>query len=200
MEATNHWYAYLLAPLLVETKDRSAYQRLCRQSLDQFADVTGDVAYNVALLNLLGPDSSTELPIVHALLDRSLASVATGRSNPYYLSVKALADYRSGHHAQVVRQLESLLDDLSTGQIKAGRFVRVQAYAVLAMAHHSLGHLSEAREALNQARTVAPTKTQIPPNGDYGSWHEWLTLQIHLREASSMIEGTSAKAAVPSSP
>jgi tetratricopeptide (TPR) repeat protein len=188
LEPTNHWHAYLLAPLLLETKDVPAYQSLCRQSLVHFVDTGGDTASQVALMNLLGPDSSADLSIVHALADRAM-STAGKRGNAYYIATKALAELRSHEPARAIERLEALLADLAAGRLQGGRFIRVQSSAILAMAHHAQGHAAEARQALNQARTVAPTKIQTPPNGDYGPWHEWLILQLHLREATSLIEG-----------
>ncbi len=188
LEPTNHWHAYLLAPLLLETKDVPTYQSLCRQSLVHFADTGGDTASQVALMNLLGPDSTADLGIVHALANRAM-SAAGKRGNSYYVATKALAELRSHEPARAVERLEALLADLAAARLQGGRFIRVQSTAILAMAHHALGHVAEARQALNQARTVAPTKIQAPPNGDYGVWHEWLILQLHLREAESLIEG-----------
>ena len=73
--------------------------------------------------------------------------------------------------------------------MQGGRFVQVQARAVLAMAHQALGHSEEARTALVRAQDVFPAKIATPANGDYGvAWHEWLILQIHLREARALIE------------
>jgi hypothetical protein len=58
------------------------------------------------------------------------------------------------------------------------------------MAEQALGHGEAARTALARALDVAPDKIETPTNGDYGAgWYEWLILQIHLREARTLIEG-----------
>ena len=193
MEPTNHWNGFLLAPLLLETKDAAAYKALCSRSLVQFKDAKGDSAAQVALMNLLGPDSTTNLNTVHAIIDRAMATAPTQGTNAYYVAIKALAELRSHEPARAVERLQNLLEDLAAGRLQGGRYLRVQAHAVLAMAHHELGHAPEARQALTLARTIAPAKIQSPPNGDYGVWHEWLLLQLHLREAASLVEGTTGQ-------
>lgn len=196
LEPTNHWYAYLLAPLLLETKDDAAYQALCSRSLVQCKDADGDTAAQVALMNLLRPDGTTNLNTVHAIIDRAMDTAATQGTNAYHIAIKALAELRSREPARAVVRLQNLLEDMAAGRLQGGRYLRVQAHAVLAMAHHAMGHAPEARQALTLARTIAPSKIQLPPNGDYGVWHEWLFLQLHLREAASLIEGATAQ--VPS--
>ncbi len=193
LEPTNHWYAYLLAPLLLESKDAAAYQALCSRSLVQFKDADGESAAQVALMNLLSPGKIEDLTLVHALIDRAIMTAATQGTNAYYVAIKALAELRSHEPARAVERLQNLLEDLAAGRLQGGRYLRVQAHAVLAMAHHALSHAPEARQALTLARTVATSKIQPPPNGDYGVWHEWLFLQLLLREATSLIEGATGQ-------
>ena len=196
LEPTNHWYAYLLAPLLLETKEAAAYQALCSRSLVQFAGADADTAAQVALMNLLSADRTNDLAPVHAIIDHAMDTAARHGTNAYYVAIKALAELRSHEPARAVERLQNLLEDLAANRLQGGRYLRVQAQTVLALAHHALGHAPEARQALTLARTIAPAKIQIPPNGDYGVWHEWLFLQLHLREAASLIEGATGQ--VPS--
>lgn len=187
-DPANHWNAYLLAPLLIETQDTNGYRELAHQCVSQFKDANGDVAAQIAFVALMGQAEIGDLPAAHTLIDRAMS--ATPRSgNPYYPAIKALAELRSGKPAQARERLDKLLEDVATGRLQAGRFVRIQAHAVLAMALQAAGHVLEARKALNLARTVAPSKFQTPPDGDYGSWNEWLILNIHLREATLMVAG-----------
>jgi serine/threonine protein kinase/Tfp pilus assembly protein PilF len=186
-----HWYAMLLGPLLIETGDRSAYEALCRRCVTQFAGTSnGDVAVRIAQTCLLAPGSQEVLAAAETLVDSALAA-PNYKGKVYAAGPKALAEYRSGRPAEAIARLEQLLKELGSGQAKAGRFVSVQAHAVLAMSHHSLDHREEARAALFRALTVAPPKTAIPSDGNYGVWHEWLTLQINIREAQALIEATN---------
>jgi tetratricopeptide (TPR) repeat protein len=187
-----HWYATLLAPLLVESGNRKAYDAFCRDCLARFAGATNhDVAVRMALACLLAPSKDTDLPAANRLLDSALSDPKYG-GKVYAAGPKALAEYRGGRPADAIVRLEELLEGLANGKWQTGRFVPVQAHAIRAMAHEALGHHDKAREALARARDVAPGKIATPTNGDYGgSWHEWLMLHIYLREARTLIEGAS---------
>jgi tetratricopeptide (TPR) repeat protein len=186
-----HWYAMLLGPLFIETGDRFAYEALCRRCVAQFAGTSnGDVAVRIAQTCLLAPGSEEFVAAAEKLVDSALAAPKY-KGKVWAVGPKALAEYRSGRPAEAIERLEQLLKELASGQAKAGRFASVQANAVLAMAHHSLNHHDEARAALSRALTVAPPKIAVPANGDYGSWHEWLTLHINIREARALIEATN---------
>jgi serine/threonine protein kinase/Tfp pilus assembly protein PilF len=183
----NTWSAFLLAVTQVESNDRLAYRSLCQEMLQRYETSQGETAYMIALLALLTADSGANAETVNELMERALLAIG---SNPNYVALKALAECRASQAAAAVDRLEALLNDLANRRIQGGRFNQVQIHAILAIAHHSLGHPKEARLALEQARTVAPVKIEVPANGDYGSrWQEWLILQCHLRQATALIEG-----------
>jgi tetratricopeptide (TPR) repeat protein len=185
-----HWYAMVLGPLLLETGDRTAYDALCRHCVAQFAGTSnGDVAVRMALTCLLAPTTPDIVVAAEKLLDSALAAPEY-KGKVWAAVPKALAEYRSGRPADAIVRLEQLLKDLEAGKAKTGRFVPIQAHTTLALAHHSLGQHDRAREALDRALTFAPAKIAVPVNGDYGAWHEWLTLHIHIREARALIEAT----------
>ena len=197
LEPANHWYSLWLAPLLVESGDPAAYEAFCRRCLAQFAGATHpDIATRMAQACLLAPSAEADLPAVEKLLGSAMAYPGYA-SLGYATALKALAEYRSGRPADAIRRSVELIAQVSDEKLKAGRFVKIQARAVLAMAEHALGHREAARTALDRALDVAPDKIETPKNGDYGpGWYEWLILQIHLREARTLIEGND-KAAKP---
>jgi serine/threonine protein kinase/Tfp pilus assembly protein PilF len=186
-----HWYAMLLGPLLVETGDRSAYEALCHRCVSQFGGTSNaEVAIRIAQTCLLAPGSNDVIAAAEMLVDSALAAPKYN-GKAYGVGPKALAEYRSGRPAEAVARLEQLLKELAGGQVKAGRFVSVQANATLAMAHQSLGHYDAAHAALSRALTVAPPKIAVPTDGNYGTWHEWLILQINIREARTLLASTN---------
>jgi tetratricopeptide (TPR) repeat protein len=189
LDPTDHWNAYLLAPLLVETGDRKTYEDLCRKCLTQFAGTANhDIATRMTLACLLAPERSVDLTAADRLIDSALSDRRYS-GLIYAIPPKALVELRSGRPTEAVVRLEELLAQLATGKLQAGRFVLVEAHALLALAHHALGHGPEARAELARAHEVAPAKIATPTNGDYGAaWHEWLMLQIYLREAKERIE------------
>jgi hypothetical protein len=190
LEPAEHWRALWLAPLLVESGDPAAYEAFCRRCLAQFAGATHpDIATRIAQACLLAPSAGADLPAVEKLLDSAMAYPGYA-SLAYATALKALVEYRTGRPADATTRSVELIAQLSDGKLKAGRFVNIQAHAVLAMAEHALGHREAARTALDRALDVAPAKIQTPTNGDYGpGWYDWLILQIHLREARTLIEG-----------
>ena len=114
-----------------------------------------------------------------------------------------MAEYRSGRPVEAAARLEDLLKNLAARKPPPGGFLLVQAHTVLAMARHALGRHDEARTALDRAMKVAPALIATPADGDYGgTWHEWLMLHIHLREARLLIESSPGPAsdAVPPKP
>jgi serine/threonine-protein kinase len=189
LDPTDYWNAYLLAPLLVETGDRTAYAALCRKCLTQFAGTASpEIATRMTLACALASSQSTDLTAADKLIESALSAPGyTGLA--YAIPPKALLELRSGRPGEAAARLQELLAQLATGKLQAGRFVLVEAHTFLAMAHQALGHRQEARAELSRALEVAPAKIATPARGDYGTaWHEWLMLQIHLREAKELIE------------
>ena len=190
LDPGEHWNALLLAPLIVESGDQAAYDAFCRKSLAQFAGASHpDIAVRIGQACLLAPSAGADLPAVDRLLDSALAYPGYA-SLAYAISLKALAELRSGRPADAAARLDGLLRQLASGKLQGGRFVQIQTHAVQAMALHASGHDEEARTALARALDVAPAKIATPAKGDYGgAWHEWLMLHIHLREARTCLEG-----------
>ena len=190
LDPTDHWNALLLGPLIAESGDQAAYDAFCLKCFAQFGGTTHpDIATRMGQACLLAPSEGTDLTILHKLLDSALSHPGYA-SLSYAIPMKALAEYRSGRPADATARLDEFFAQLESGKVTGGRFVKIQAYAVQAMAHHALGHAQEARLAFARALNVAPAKIATPTNGDYGGgWYEWLMLQIHLREARGLIDG-----------
>src|SRR5262249_773471 len=136
------------------------------------------------------------------------------------------------------KQLDPAIDDawvhhiLALAYYRAGRFDEALAHAnksnteeawlarnsnwpILPMAHHRLGHATEARKWLEQANRelhersplarsidvaiVFPLHESNPPIGlkywqEQGSWHDWLIFQHLLTEANTLILGHRGEA------
>jgi tetratricopeptide (TPR) repeat protein len=199
---SEYWYAHVLGPLVAHAGDLAAYEKHCRRCLAQFGDTTNvDIAARMGQACLWAPVDPSILEGAGRLLDFALASPKyAGR--PYAIASRALLDYRANRPTEAILRLEELLRDIEAKRSRPGRFVPVQAHTVLSLAHQALGEEDQARAAYAQALAVAPAKIATPTNGDYGTWHEWLGLHVHLREARTRLERSSpvTNSPAPSSP
>jgi tetratricopeptide (TPR) repeat protein/predicted Ser/Thr protein kinase len=191
-DPANDAFVSLLAPLMIEAGNPEAYAAFCRDWLQKFGETQNpDAARAIALACLLVPVKDLDNEKIRALARLPLAALKEG-GTPYAVPVAALADYRGGHAGDAVTRLEELIQRISQGKFRRSRMVDVQTRAVLAMAVHELGDDKTAHKWLKEALEIAPAKIEIPSNGDYsGSWPEWLVLNLHLREAQSLLSASN---------
>jgi hypothetical protein len=66
----------------------------------------------------------------------------------------------------------------------------VEAYMVLAMAHHRLGFAGYAHDALTTGLGIA---ARLPSSGndlkDWNAWNDWVIAQALMREATELVNG-----------
>src|SRR5262249_38512506 len=101
----------------------------------------------------------------------------------YAVLARALTEYRAGRPAGAAEWLKRYApreEDMSCG---------IQAFAVLAMAHHRLGNADEARAALTAAAAVRAARMPDPANGRPfdADWHDWLMAEALYREAEALL-------------
>jgi tetratricopeptide (TPR) repeat protein len=193
LEPDNQNRAHTLAPLLVMTHDRSAYEELCQRMLTTFAD-TADafIADRVAKDSLLLPSRLVDLRVIDRLADTAIMvgnqasrfSDYHRLSMPYFQICKALSEYRQGHFAPAVEWVQK---SLQNPQVNS----QAQAYPMLAMAQWQLGQKDAARATLMEAeKSVA----RLFPgrNNDEGVWFPWIFGRIWLDEATALIESRAA--------
>jgi tetratricopeptide (TPR) repeat protein len=166
---------------------------------------SGDGAgYRLACLNFTKVFAGSTLNAHRELIVRSLAlsktpvidsaelaklgeSVVGPNRHSYDVYVSALAQLRSGHHAQAV--------DLFRESVKSGAKspagIHRAGYAPLAIGLFQLGRTDEAEESLRSADETLEEWTvaisQLPADKFPIDWKDWLEFRIYLREARMLI-------------
>src|SRR5262249_905063 len=100
---------------------------------------------------------------------------------------KGLADYRSGRYPEAIRRMDQFPPDANGIHHDAIKF------AVLAMAHHRLGHADDAEAARARAKAIL-AKMPDPARGqpfDRVSWYDWLQARVLCREAEDLMKKES---------
>jgi tetratricopeptide (TPR) repeat protein len=194
-QPTEQYRYHTLAPLLVITGDRPAYEQLCRKMLPMFADTVNPyVAERVAKDCLLLPGVGVNLQLVNKLADKSVTLESGNDPMPYSQGAKALSEYRQGHFVEAINWAKK---PLTSSEI----YAQSHAYAILAMANLQLGQKDEARVKLAKGKTLAQT---ILPGRDAnkigGAWVAWLFSQIQLDEATALIQPAAPAENLPGKP
>src|SRR5262249_27861439 len=128
---------YILCALLVLAGDTEGYRKCRTKMFRKFADLNDpDVDWRLARAYVIAPGGGADPAIGLPLIERAV------RSNPngaWYLHVLGLAQYRAGHFAETIKQLNHSIEvDRVWTDLTAVNWI------VLAMAHHQLGHADEA--------------------------------------------------------
>ena len=185
-----------LAPLLVITQNRTAYEQLCQRMVSTFGQ-TADafVADRVAKDCLLLPSTAVDLRLLDDLADTAV-KVGQDASRyseyhricmPNFQTCKALAEYRQGHFADAVEWVKKAIQNAPVN-------AQAEAYPILAMAQWQVGEKEAARASL--AKANASVARVLPErNNEIGIWFTWIFGHTWLEEATALIE--SGRAAEP---
>jgi eukaryotic-like serine/threonine-protein kinase len=182
-EPAEHYHYHMLAPLLVATGNRPAYEQLCRKLLATFSLTLNPYwAQRVATDCLLLPNPHVDLRLVDGLAE---TAVSRGRGEtealPYFQVCKAMSSYRLARYADAVTWAEKALDT-------SPAYASAHACAVLAMAHWQLGRPEDARGLLAKGEALVPHIT--PERGVErfgGAWVARLIARIALDEAAALV-------------
>jgi serine/threonine protein kinase/lipoprotein NlpI len=189
-EITLRWYQHALLRRAVG--DEEGCRRAGRAMRERFAGtLEGRFLEETLRASLLVPDPAANLSELIELA-REAATSRNG-SMPYVLGIACL---RAGGYDEVVRLLQQWAAEPHWA-------IRFLSYPVLAMAHHHLGHETEARQALAEAAHILDRWTQerfvgqggnweIHPRGDVvwpAPWWDYLECQLFYAEARRLIDG-----------
>jgi tetratricopeptide (TPR) repeat protein len=183
LQLTEHYRYHTLAALLAMSRDRPAYEAVCKRLVAKFADSNNPFVLERAAQDcLLLPDSKVDLELMDKLADKAVTAGSTDAALPYFQGCKAMSNYRLGNFREAVAWGE-----------KAAKcsidFAQAKADAVLAMAYWRLGQKDAARTALAQGGILVPNL--LPDRGavDLGdSWVAWLMARISLDEAAELLQ------------
>jgi len=185
-QPTDQYRYHALAALLAITRNRPAYETLCRKMLTTFTNTSNPyVDERIANDCLFLPDSGVDLEFVDNLADKAV-SLGSGWSDaPYFRAAKAMSAYRLGHFAEAIEWGQKTLK----GSII---YANAHAYAILAMVHWKLGHKDVARAMLDKGDSLTPSILPSHQAVDLGdSWGAWLIARISLDEATALIQPAS---------
>jgi tetratricopeptide (TPR) repeat protein len=180
------WRFHFHALLCRATDDVEGYRQLCQQMLDHLGSTSDASATSMAAQTCaLAPEGCRD----PAALLRLAEQMATDTDIPWVQFALGLTYYRAGHFEQAIQRLSK---PRCQGWAKA--------WAVLAMAHHRLGHVEEARKWLTKLDAWSDKATrevlEAPVFGlrSLGGWDEVAHIRILHREAKVLIEGSAQKA------
>jgi serine/threonine protein kinase/tetratricopeptide (TPR) repeat protein len=191
LEPENHENYHMLAPLLVQSGDLDAYRRHCAQVVERFGKTDDPaIAERMAKDCLILPSSDADLDAVDDMIDSAIAAGPDYWAATFFQFAKGLSEYRQGHFTSAVEWMQKALAKPGESE-----FRDAQAYLVLAMAHHQLNQVEEARAALAEGSAIIEARQPILGSGARGvDWNDWLIAHALQREAKALIEGSSAAA------
>ncbi len=172
------------AALLLKSGDRDAYQALCKQALERFAEGTNPLdAERIAKTCWLWPDLDFDHQLARSLTER--AQVLDGYSQPWALLNKGLAGLRNSDFVASAKALETCLETTIAPEGRAA------ALATLAMTRWRLGHEEAARKALGEAGEILGTTfcqaDESPQLVPVGQWYDWLIARCLHDEAAELV-------------
>jgi tetratricopeptide (TPR) repeat protein len=186
-QPTDQYRYHNLAAFLAITRNRPAYETLCRKILATFTNTNDPyIDERNAEDCLFLPDSGVDLEWVDKLADKSV-SLGSGYSDglPYFQAAKAMSAYRLGHFAEAIAWAEKTVKSPIV-------YVNAHACAILAMAHWQLGEKDAARLMLAKGRSLTPNDFHSHEVVDLGDpWMAWLEARISLDEAAALIQPSS---------
>jgi WD40 repeat protein len=175
-------YQHIL--LLEESRNRSGVQRACQDLLERFGNATDPAQANgVAWSCVLVPDAVTDREAPIRLAEAALAKWSEAGAGDV-LNTLGAALYRAGRFEEAIRRLEESIKTRGDEGVPKG-------FAFLAMAHHRLGHLGDAKHWLD--KLIAWQVDEAT-----SSWDE-LQIRILRREAETLILGSRSAAATSDS-
>jgi tetratricopeptide (TPR) repeat protein/serine/threonine protein kinase len=182
----------LLSRLLLLKGDLEGYRHICRAALDQFAG--GTDYYHlimVARAALVGRAGLQDDPLITKLL----ADADKQTTLEFWMqATAALAEYRRGDGVAALKRLDSRVTAWPHGP-----FTQATADAVRALACQQVGRTADARAALARARDGLARHRPHPDRGWFydWDWHNWVQVEILVREAESVLPAAPATAEAP---
>jgi tetratricopeptide (TPR) repeat protein len=196
LQADDHEGYHLVAPLLVQTGDRQAYEKLCQTITHKFAGATDPyTADRMAKDCLILPRPDAVLTVPAELAN---TAVTRGRGDagalPFFQCCKALAEFRVGHYEEAVKWA----DLAAKGPLPHSQ---AEAAAIMAMAQFKLNQSENARTALARCNGIIEEKLPKPDKEELGTdWRDWIIAHALQSEAKQVIESERPPSASPANP
>jgi tetratricopeptide (TPR) repeat protein len=181
-EPTEHFYYYVLAPLLVLDRNFPAYEELCGKNLSRFTNTTNPYwAERVAMTCLLRPNPALDLRLVDRLADLAVTRGSGEKAElPYIQVCKAMSCYRLGRYAEAITWAEKSREN-------SPAYASAQAFAILTMANWQLGRPADSRALLLKGEASAPDIAFERGMVNFsGPWVAWLIARVAIDEAKAL--------------
>jgi serine/threonine protein kinase len=182
--AAQRWYS--LAALLAYSGDVAGYRKFCNEMLPFCANATNALDLELtANACLLLPPSGAQLGAATQVADRAASFGKGDDQSDWFRFAQGLAEYRQRHFDRVLELADTALAETNH---PLNVSARIEVWAVAAMAHQQLGHVTEARELL--VRAVAGANGFFKPNSVWFAWdcsELWVAPHVLLREAKELI-------------
>ena len=178
-DAHQSWYE--AAGFYLFMGDVERYRDACREMLgrfDKLAEEKPEIAERTAKTCALMAESVPDFSRVERLTELSLTGTEKHQDRDFFELGKGLTDYRGGRYAQAIEWIERSAPKAD------GTHWDATAFAILAMAHHRLGHADQARASLESARAIV---AGTPPDQRSGTSIDWLHCEILCRETEQVV-------------
>ena len=158
-----------------------AYRVDCERLISAFGQTedTG-TANTVAWTCALAPASTSDSDLIVRLAERAVA----GSRNWYNLNTLGAVLYRAGRHADAINALQE-------GIKNHGRGGAAHDWLFLAMAHHALGHASEAQQWFDKAAQWIDQAINQKQSGEkvdpFYTWDHEIELRSLRQEAERVL-------------
>jgi serine/threonine protein kinase/predicted negative regulator of RcsB-dependent stress response len=178
--------------VLVESGELDRYGDFCRTTIDNFATTTnGDAAGRILKTCLLMPADENLIGRLQPLgqsAEKYFSSL-DAKTLPSWATIPvSVWKYRCGDYDKAAQWCRGLNDKDKTSAMVA------TLRLVLAMSSYQSGQVDEARSQLALGREAIETRFQNGlelGNHVQGFWYDWVFARILLREATTLIEGTT---------
>jgi len=156
-DPTNYVAYHGIAPIFVQTGDLDSYRKNRTHVLDLFgATKDATMAERLAKDSLMLAPPAESLPVIIKMADTAIAAGPGDNFYPYFVFVKALAEYRQERFAASLEWLARV----EASEDKPARDAEVDA--VRAMAQFRLGQTDAARAALTDGITIVEKQLNQP--------------------------------------
>jgi serine/threonine protein kinase/WD40 repeat protein/tetratricopeptide (TPR) repeat protein len=170
-------FRIFLANLLLQKGDEQGYRKLCEDVAKELDQLPFDpmVANNTVWLFCLGPGAVTDYKGLVALAERAVKEHLNEQQRVIALNTLGVILYRAGRYQEAIDRLHE--------RVKAGAAAGAPVdWVFLAMAHHRLGHKSEANRWLEKLR--AHKVPDLRTSSDL--WND-LEIPLFTREVEALL-------------
>jgi len=192
IDPSEHVTWFLLTPLLIRTGQIDDYRDHCKSMLMRFRQTTNaPVAERTAKCCLLLPSavSPTDLNLAVKLAESSVALGKKGEPIPWRRMTLALAEYRQGKFAQVLKTIEFAQTEVTKTRYAGHDACLADTWFISAMARHELKQFDEARTAFAHGRIIVQTRLPGLFSADLSfGWVDVLMTHILMQEAETMMK------------